>query len=1035
MTRRMIFAGLLLFGLAQIACADDLSIFAGKYVGVKPNVLLILDNSVDMDNCIGTNNSADMMCNYNVKMRVVRDALLNFLDSPQVDNVRLGLMTYVKGSGGVGAKVHLPCGSSVSALKAKINDIAGTDTGNPPRLPSPLNDAAVLYPYRGVKGAPLGDPLAEAGLYFAGQGSAYLNLSTWPAPSRYSATETAVVDGVANTVWYQNAAYKSPITSWCQKNYIIFLTTSTEKRYDTFYNPYINGIIIEDRIGSGYELRIADEVADFLYKTDLSPLDDVQHLRTNIIAFDVDPLTEQTEDTKKATIDARALFAQVAKDGNGGEDGHYYTIGSKDENIFKQSLLIILDNLLKDMIVEANSTYVSPVIPRQPNNQTDAGDRVYMALFKPQENGRWAGNLKAFGLVNGVLMDSSTPPVAATDSNGNIRDSAKSYWSAAADGMKVGFGGVGGLLANNNSRNVYTFTESMQAALNHTDNRFAEANVQLTAAQLGVNTAADRTAIITQTLAGVPIKREDGTILVANWRLGDIVHSEPLVKYYKDPNNDGVIAPNESKSYIFVGANDGMLHVFNAADGSEAWAFIPPGQLANLKKRTSLNAGSEHNYFVDGSPVVESVEKSDGTIMQLLVFGERRGGKRYYALDVTNPDLPTWRYQLTDSMLTTLDWDFSGGLDGAAASLGQSWAKPQFKKVSSGNQIKEVFLLAGGYDTNQDATTPAATDAMGKAVYTILAESGEVFGLNINAGNWKDTSGSPYMTHSILDVTGFDVSQYGYMDRIYAGDLGGNIFAARYNRCTNIECNNDNWEKMVLFDLPDTITVNSVTSNLGQKFMTKPEVTLEPYGECAYLGTGDREKPNSTAAVDAFYAICNNWEKDANGVLMTRSFADLVDVTDNLVQQGTDVEKDQVSLALQNGRGWYIRMSHAGEKVVSTPKVLNKKVYFTTFTPGNSSVGNYDPCTVSYDFGVSRLYVLDYKTGAAVYDLSPGGNQGDPLTKEDRSIVIGTSIAPDPVLVTTGETTTIIYGSGGRLGNMPVETSQLIRKYFWRQLK
>lgn len=1033
MTKKLIIAGALLFGLAQLACADDLSIFTGKYVGVKPNVLLILDNSVDMDNCIGTNNSNDSNCNYNVKMRVVRDALLNFLDSDQVDKVRLGLMTYVKGSQGVGAKVHLPCGSSVSALKAKINDIAGYDT-NEGRLPVPSNDDAVLYPYRGVKGAPVGDPLAEAGLYFAGKGSAYLNLSSWPAASQYSATETAVVDGVANTVWYQNAAYKSPITASCQKNYIIFLTTSTEKRYSSLFNPYINGINIVDRIGSGYESRIADEVADFLYKTDLSPLPDVQNLRTNFISFDVDPLTEQTEDTKKATIDARALFAQAAKDGNGGENGHYYTIGSKDAAIFKQSLLVVLDNLVKDMIVEANSTYVSPVIPRNPNSQTDAGDRVYLSLFKPQENGRWAGNLKAFGLVNGVLMDSSTPPVVATDSNGNIRDTAKSYWSAAADGLKVGSGGAGALLANNNARKVYTLTGSMQTSLNHADNRFADANNLLTTALLGVNTAVDRSAIITQTLAGAPIKRDDGTIL-PNWRLGDIVHSEPLVKYYKDPNNNGAVDANEPRSYVFVGANDGMLHVFNAADGSEAWAFIPPGQLASLIKRTSLYSGIEHNYFVDGSPVIEAVTKSDGTIMQLLLFGERRGGKRYYALDVTNPDLPVWKYQLNDTLLSVLDWDATGGADGAAATLGQSWAKPQFKKVSSGNQIKEVFLLAGGYDTNQDATTPAATDAVGRAIYTVQAENGAVFGLNINAGNWKDNLNSPYMTHSILDVTGFDASHYGYMDRVYAGDLGGNIFAARYNKCTNVECDDDNWEKMVLLDLPATITVNFTTSNLGQKFMTKPEVTLEPNGECAYLGTGDRENPNSIAATDAFYSICNTWQKDVNGVLKTRSLTDLVDVTDNLVQQGTDAEKAQVNTALQAGYGWFIRMTHAGEKIVSSPKILNKKIYFTTFTPGDSSVSNYDPCAVSYDLGVSRLYILDYKTGAAVYDLSSSGNPNDPLTKEDRSIVIGAAIAPDPVLVTTGETTSVIYGSGGRLGSMPVEINQLIRRYFWRQLK
>jgi len=366
--------------------------------------------------------------------------------------------------------------------------------------------------------------------------------------------------------------------------------------------------------------------------------------------------------------------------------------------------------------------------------------------------------------------------------------------------------------------------------------------------------------------------------------------------------------------------------------------------------------------------VIEPVKKSDGTTMQLLLFGERRGGSRYYALDVTNPDQPVWKYQLTDILLANLDWDGTGGADGIAAKLGQSWGKPQFKKMRSGNQVKEVFLLAGGYDPNQDATPPASTDVVGKSIYSVLAETGAVFGLNINAGNYSA------MTHSILDVTGFDRSGYGYLDRIYAGDLGGNVFAARYNKCTNAECTNDGWEKMKLLDLPATLTINSVTRNLGQKFMTKPEATIEANGsECVYLGTGDREHPNATDSVDAFYAICNKWEKDANGVLKTLTISgnpadsDLVDVTDNLVQQGTAEQKIEVNAALAAGYGWYIRMPNAGEKIVSTPKILNKKIYFTTFTPGTGMVSS-DPCAVSYDYGVSRLYVLDYRTGGAVYD-------------------------------------------------------------------
>jgi type IV pilus assembly protein PilY1 len=412
--------------------------------------------------------------------------------------------------------------------------------------------------------------------------------------------------------------------------------------------------------------------------------------------------------------------------------------------------------------------------------------------------------------------------------------------------------------------------------------------------------------------------------------------------------------------------------------------------------------------------------------MRLLIFGERRGGKRYYALDVTNPDQPVFQYQLTDNLLTLLDWDGTGGADGAAAMLGQSWATPQLKKVRAGNTVKQVFLLAGGYDPNQDAATPAAADTSGRAVYTVEAETGAVFGLNINAGNWKDGSNNPYMTHSIVDVTGFDRGGYGYIDRIYAGDLGGKIIAARYNQCANADCNDDSWTKTVMFDIPDALTVGGTTVNLGQKFMTRPDVALEPGKECVYIGTGDREHPLAQSQVNAIYAVCNTWAAAQPQPLST---ANLVDVTDNAIQQGTAAEQATAKAALQGGYGWYIRLTNPGEKVTSAPKLLNKKLYFTTFTQERPAP-NVIPCAVP-NRGVSRLYAVDYLTGAAVYNFNADGQ----WTKEDRSTIIGTSMIGDPVLTTTASITSLYYGGDGKFGGMPIETDLLIRRYFWRQLQ
>lgn len=1017
MTRPITVLGFFLLITVQCALADDLSLFDGGFVGVPPNVMVIFDNSVSMMNCPGTNNSADWKCNNNVKMKIVRDVLVTIFESEQAKKLRLGLMSFVKDSDGEGGRIHLPCGASSVVLQQRVVDIAGVGGDG---VALPRASQSKLLPYNGSTGTPLGEALAEAGLYFAGKGSAYLK--NWPTASKYGSVEQATVDGVSNVAWYQNSAYVSPIAASCQKNFVVYLTDGEPHRDDPIVNPYMTGMpnLIDRPNPTGIQGQMLDDVANYLYNHDFSSISGNQNIETVIIGFDIDPETTQKEEEKKAYQAALDLMKQAAKDGNGGQDGNFYMVNGVDTETIKNELTKAFTTIFENIIAEVNATYVAPVIPTNPDNRTDAGNRVYMGFFKPQASGRWIGNLKAYGLVGGILQDSTgvQATIETGPNAGVIKDSAKSYWSTAADGLDVDRGGVGEVLANRNqatnSRKIYTFIDDHAdhpVDLTDASNRFALSNTYLTPAKVvgpGSTDSTKRDQVINDTLAKVKVSRDDKSTVY--WQLGAIVHSAPFVKYYEDLQ----------KSYLFVGANDGMLHVFDVADnsGQEVWAFVPPGQLGKLEDLFVTDG--KPRYAVDGSPVIEAVKKSDNSTMQLLVFGERRGGSNYYALDVTNPDQPAWKYQLTDTLLTGLDWDKNGVPDGTAAKLGLSWAKPQFKKVRSGNQMKEVFLLAGGYDAGYDNSVPA--NPLGRAIYAVQADSADpptVFGLNINAGNWKDASNNPYMTHSILDVTGFDRSGYGYLDRLYAGDLGGRLFAARYQRCTDTECTNDYWQPNFLFDLS--------SSGLGKKIMTRPEVTLEPGKECVYFGTGDRENPKETAIQNAIYAVCNSWADTQPSPL---SIINLADVTENLVQQGDAAQKAAAAAAIKGGYGWYLRLTNPGEKLVSSPKLLNKKLYFATFTPGQT-LASSDPCIASYNFGLSRLYVVDYQTGGAVINFK----DDEVWTKEDRSKVIGTMITGDPVLTSNGEETSIFYGSGGKFEGMPVETSPILRRYFWRQLK
>ena len=131
------------------------------------------------------------------------------------------------------------------------------------------------------------------------------------------------------------------------------------------------------------------------------------------------------------------------------------------------------------------------------------------------------------------------------------------------------------------------------------------------------------------------------------WILGAFIHSRPLVIHYG------------SYDVIYAGANDGMLHAFKDSngttgdDGTELWGFIPPDLLPNLKNFNNSLASLQ--IFVDGSPkaYVTYNYNADGSIQSvsqaILIFGERRGGNQYYALDVTNPTAPKFLWSISPS--------------------------------------------------------------------------------------------------------------------------------------------------------------------------------------------------------------------------------------------------------------------------------------------------------------------------------------------------------------------------------------------------
>ncbi len=206
---------------------------------------------------------------------------------------------------------------------------------------------------------------------------------------------------------------------------------------------------------------------------------------------------------------------------------------------------------------------------------------------------------------------------------------------------------------------------------------------------------------------------------------------------------------------VFIGANDGMMHAFNAADGTERWAYIPGPMLTKLRilADDSYDQANQHRYFVNASPTVAEVCFQPCTAASdwhtILVGAYGAGGKGYFALDVTDPTTPKGL------------WEFGVTQD---ADVGYSFGNPIITKLKDG---RWVVLVTAGYEN---------TTGSGEGVlFALRPDTGEVL---LKISNNSGTAGSPsglakieaYITDAAHDNTAND---------IYGGDLNGNVWRFR----------------------------------------------------------------------------------------------------------------------------------------------------------------------------------------------------------------------------------------------------------------
>jgi type IV pilus assembly protein PilY1 len=344
---------------------------------------------------------------------------------------------------------------------------------------------------------------------------------------------------------------------------------------------------------------------------------------------------------------------------------------------------------------------------------------------------------------------------------------------------------------------------------------------------------------------------------------------------------------------VYVGANDGMLHAFNATTGAEAWAFIPRAVLPSLYQLADDGYSTRHRFFVDGTPTASDV--FDGTNWRTIVVGGlNKGGKSFYALDVTDPASPKALWEFTD------------------ANLGYTYGNPLIGKLKDGHDTWAVFLTSGANNADGQGHLYVLNAVSGALIREIVTPSGSNL---MKIAGWSDDD-------PVLDNT---------VSHVYGTDLDGNI-----------------WR----FDVNDTIEpagheatlLMATKDSLGnsQPISTKPELGLVGTDIYVYVGTGQYlgDFDLSTTGKQSIYGIKDTMRvpTTTGGMVVTNGRADLQ--AQVLVQTGDSAElttKRKVESCVSAPAGWYVDLPDSKERVNVDMKLQLGSLIVPSNVPGSDA--------------------------------------------------------------------------------------------------
>jgi len=773
-----------------------------------------------------------------------------------------------------------------------------------------------------------------------------------------------------DNIWNDEPIVSAANGGECQQNFTILMSDGQWNGGNpTVGNTDIDGPGPFD--GGNYADTFAGTLADVAmhyYETDLSTLanrvptiagidnNDAQHMVTYTVAFGVDGLLQPNQLPGQVNFTGWGV-QPTANSPSTIDDMRHAAYNGRGQFLSAKNPQNLIDSLgqyISD--IQARTGTAAAVSFNSTSLQ--AGTRIFQAVFN---SSRWSGDLLAKDIVinpvTGVATISGTAWKASDDIDARTPASRQiiTYNSVAGNGVDFTWSALNTAQQNdlrtNSSGSIDTEASGM-ARLGYLrgDRNCEVSGTGSCSYPNGGNTVTDGSSFSSKTL------RQRASAL------GDIVHSSPFfvgppATPYPDsieptaPYSAFAIANKTRAGMTYVGSNDGMLHALDNS-GVEVFAYIPESLFSTVAAE-GLHYLSDptyvHRYYVDLSPTVQDAYINVGGSLawrSVLVGALRGGGKGLFAIDVTSPSA------LVSGAESNVLWEFTDN------NLGYTFSDIRIGKMSNG---KWAAVFGNGYNNDPNGDGRAKL----YIVYLDGSNSASPIVIDTGAGNLdttsKDCSNPGSDCNGLATPNLVDLNGDGTIDRIYAGDLFGNMWAFDVADTTNTA----NWVSAYAPNpLFQACSATPCTTSNRQPIMVEPSITFHPTefsyttapNLLVYFGTGQYlvQSDNASTTQQSFYGV---WDSNIGNLDRTSLVSQTITTTlDPVLGNVRAISSNTVAYSTTE-KGWLIDLPASGERSVTSPLAFGSIVFFNTVIPTST---NSNMCSVG---GSGWLMAVDLLTG------------------------------------------------------------------------